>query len=1840
MRKILIIIFCLHSLVLFSSGGGCFFPDTLLSNAEGPDCIVNNTVNIITGNYIESAIDLVVRSPHALSFNRYFNGHDTRMKPGPFFAALWRTNHCITLEYGDHHSEGETFGIMADPCGASLILSGQIGKTLTLQDKYNKGITNCGTGEISGQVDLHNYQIHWEQDHHVLRTGSGIERHYVAGSKPMNHLLCALDRREYLHYEQRPDGTRLTNTYLQPWQRVDRVSLSAGNKTFGWLRFHYGIGRKAWPEFFRIESSDGRYFDIYCDNYNYGIKGLGGYTCARIEGNCIVPIKYHYVAVPGYHSPMIGLRELPEGRGIATSYYDKHNENPIGARVSEQKAPVGEDGTFITTHRYQYHISRTTDGIINDEGRTDVFDAYNNKTTYLYDPQTLLLSEVQQFRADGTLYRKEIIQWTKHGRLSSKTIVDASGTTIYIKDYQYDTRGNIIQECSRGNLIGLHEIKLPPEIAEENSNEDSRYPPRPRPQASKSYEKKFAEKPQKYLKNYTYSNDGLNLLLNETDTDGNTTFYRYHPNTNLLTAKLICEGTSIRKRQFFQYEDSIPVREIVDDGTTTTPNDLTNVTQRLITTTSLRQENPALGMPETITETYLDVKTKKEVLLKKTVNTYSDQNLVIRQDIYDSTNTLRYSLHTEYNDRGLITKQTDPLGNITSYDYDANNNQIFSQGPSSNYYTTYTYDYSNRLVATKKHYNDGTTFTTRQRYDYKNNTIAEIDIYGNETTYQYDEFSRCIAITRPNGATIHQQYDVLNHVTTTIDPLQHTSTTIYNIRGQPLSSQHPDGTQDQFQYNTNGTLRAQLTREGKLYRYQYDFLRRTTSTAWIKTPSKAQHKTKKYNTFHLISETDFIGNTTSYTYDGAGRLTSSTLRDTSKKTLAKTTYEYDTLGRQNIVKEWDSDTTYTTTILEHDLLGRIIEKRIEDHKGNLYNKISYSYDSEGRVTKTASYHTDKPSTTTTSYNNFGRPAKIVDALGNTTTFQYNIHQHRLHKIEINPIGTTTTTIFDTQQQPVSITTKSINGILLAQQELFYDLTGNKIKEINHAITNGKDSHTITTTWTYNPTNKITSCTEATNTNIARTTSYHYDKFGRLTEIIKPNNQKLLYKYKNGLLHEFSDFPQTFHYTYQHDPNGNIITVTSPKSKLTRKYDGAQRLTHETTDTNLSTSRQYDYLGRCIRIQLPDDTAIKYTYLGPNLHTVQRLNTSNKTIYTHSYDKYNLAQQPTSTTMICGLGTIQHSYDTLGREISTTSPYWKEYITQYDPLSNITSSTITDPIATTTLTYTYTPLSQLASEQGIANHTYTTNSLSDIIAQDGTQCLVNDLHQLLKDKNNSYQYDSQGNLKSKNNIQYTHDSLGRLTDTTLSHMTYDAFNRRTSKQTLDTRRQPISTIRYIYDGQNEIGAVDENGAIIELRLLGHGKGAEIGAAIALELHGKVYAPIHNHQCSVCCIVDTTTKKAAETYRYSAFGETTTKSSINPWRFSSKRTDDDTGLIYFGRRHYDPIMKRWTSPDPAGFVDGPNLYCYLRNNPINQFDPYGLFSFRQITQAFTETLANITQFLFSLPGSIIEFIGKFLMPHPIMRVTTTNIGMALQGKDPAFQLEKASLQHFSLSANNSTTTSIANIQSTDFSPYAYTDSEGNRVVAFTTMGNGTNNSPHDADKMAQRISTIEGRDVFYVYNPRRGFFIDTLMCGLQRGLGIKDGTTKQLQQTWRTLIETATDQGYKVIIHHIAHSEGGIQSAQALQLLPSAYRQNIVIDTFGSGKITPKSAALSVNNIVSTKDLVPWSDPIGHLRNSNITYIQGSKGAFPGTDHSFFSDSYQKALIDQTRDFNQTYLGIQP
>jgi RHS repeat-associated protein len=71
-----------------------------------------------------------------------------------------------------------------------------------------------------------------------------------------------------------------------------------------------------------------------------------------------------------------------------------------------------------------------------------------------------------------------------------------------------------------------------------------------------------------------------------------------------------------------------------------------------------------------------------------------------------------------------------------------------------------------------------------------------------------------------------------------------------------------------------------------------------------------------------------------------------------------------------------------------------------------------------------------------------------------------------------------------------------------------------------------------------------------------------------------------------------------------------------------------------------------------------------------------------------------------------------------------------------------------------------------------------------------------------------------------------------------------------------------------------------------------------------------------------------------------GRSQTEVAQKRYRYTGKERDEETGLYYHGARFYAPWLGRWASCDPAGLVDGINLYEYVRGDPIRFQDPTGM------------------------------------------------------------------------------------------------------------------------------------------------------------------------------------------------------------------------------------------------------------------------------------------------------------
>ena len=81
--------------------------------------------------------------------------------------------------------------------------------------------------------------------------------------------------------------------------------------------------------------------------------------------------------------------------------------------------------------------------------------------------------------------------------------------------------------------------------------------------------------------------------------------------------------------------------------------------------------------------------------------------------------------------------------------------------------------------------------------------------------------------------------------------------------------------------------------------------------------------------------------------------------------------------------------------------------------------------------------------------------------------------------------------------------------------------------------------------------------------------------------------------------------------------------------------------------------------------------------------------------------------------------------------------------------------------------------------------------------------------------------------------------------------------------------------------------------------------------------------------------------ANTYTFDSFGKLTTSTGTitNPFQYTARESDPETGIYEYRARYYDPSIGRFISEDPVGFADGYNVYDYVSGDPVDFDDPSG-------------------------------------------------------------------------------------------------------------------------------------------------------------------------------------------------------------------------------------------------------------------------------------------------------------
>ena len=257
--------------------------------------------------------------------------------------------------------------------------------------------------------------------------------------------------------------------------------------------------------------------------------------------------------------------------------------------------------------------------------------------------------------------------------------------------------------------------------------------------------------------------------------------------------------------------------------------------------------------------------------------------------------------------------------------------------------------------------------------------------------------------------------------------------------------------------------------------------------------------------------------------------------------------------------------------------------------------------------------------------------------------------------------------------------------------------------------------------------------------------------------------------------------------------------------------------------------------------------------------------------------------------------------------------------------------------------------------------YTINDLDQatVISSNGTNLAV-----LL--------YDADGNLTNDGSFVYDYDAENRLVMATpLVAVTgslavvsqYDYLDRRFLKEVYRWEAAGWQMARrhhFIWDRNLAVYEKQEDGAGQVIREVNYGWGLDLSET-RQGAHGvgglqvifvteagttRSYSCWYDLNGNLTELVNESGAIAAH-YQYNAYGQVIgewadTNDSFavsNAFGFSTKYTDKETGLVYFGRRYYSPVLGRWINRDPIEESGGYNLYAYGLNDPVNRFDPNG-------------------------------------------------------------------------------------------------------------------------------------------------------------------------------------------------------------------------------------------------------------------------------------------------------------
>jgi RHS repeat-associated protein len=896
-----------------------------------------------------------------------------------------------------------------------------------------------------------------------------------------------------------------------------------------------------------------------------------------------------------------------------------------------------------------------------------------------------------------------------------------------------------------------------------------------------------------------------------------------------------------------------------------------------------------------------------------------------------------------YDDAGVLTSQTDALGNSTSYGHDATDAFV----------TKVTYPNPNVADYTQSDY-DPSTGVLNHTWD--DNQA--------KTTYGYDSIGRLTNITRPDqGAT----------TITYPNPLE--TDISRTVNGQVLQSSVYKDTFGRTVRKTIGSGSSLISTEigydgyGRLYSISNPHTPTTPSTTdgttfytydqfdRILTVQKADGNsvTASYSA-NTILVTDENNHQKQLSYDAFGDLIAVTEQNDSLSLGWVTSYVYDKLGLLYQISQLGSDATQPrTSTFINDSFGRMTSQSmpesgtktlIHDDNDNLTSiadsanrTVSYTYDSLNRITQkqlsagpTYTYSYDGHDSSGDSYG-IGR---LTSYSNGTNLATYLLHDNQGHVYHesfclpsdcsqpyqvtiaasydqadnltslLYPDGLGVNYSYDNLNRLASVDTflgKSGPGPVLASNfqyapvGLLTQLTlgngvqtnasfGPRLNITGLSYTSPQGTMLYSKSLVWDPTGGNLS-TYTDNVHSDKTTTYTYDQVNRLTSAVATGN---------------TGSPSST------AASSVTLTVAGADSTSTQQIcsNGTSCVTQTTWDSGTvtlltnqhSNSVSYPQGSTGVSVAAALASVINNDCYSP-LTASASSNVITLTLKSGAVGTYNLSVQSQSANP--SLFPVGSFSDTLSASAIGNAAAWSNYaLTEnysYDSWGNLQQS------GNFSFLQSYTANNQISS----GDYQYdpaTGNLLSDTTAG----------------VTNNYKYDSEGMLIGSNGANYLRDPFGRRVS-----------------------RTSDSTTEYIYFGGQLVATRDPANGVWTDRISANGR-------YIAKVSGPWEAPVPvyrlgNYLDSTALLTDASGSIIGGA-EFTPFGQTISSSGPEAVGFTGDDVDSENSSYHTIFRNFSPQQGRWLSPDPyLGSIDltdpqSLNRYAYVRNRPTLATDRFGL------------------------------------------------------------------------------------------------------------------------------------------------------------------------------------------------------------------------------------------------------------------------------------------------------------